>query len=112
MGTRLFRFEPHWNLDFECNEVVKQVWQRRGENVPSLGSTSMLLSQCQKELTDWSSAKFGDVSRRIRPLTDRLERLQQRESEATVQQIEQIQAEISALLEMEDLKWKQRAKLN
>lgn len=52
------------------------------------------------------------MSRRIKVLTNRLEKLQRRETVALADQIKQLQTEINALLEMEDLKWKQRAKLN
>jgi hypothetical protein len=92
--------------------VVKHCWNSWENGEPSLESTRLLLSHYQKTLFEWSSSKYGDVSRKIKLLTNRLERLQRREHAGLSRQIELIQIEINGLMEMEDIKWKQRAEKN
>lgn len=109
---RLFRYEAYWNLDADNIEVIKNSWQRGVDGEHSLMTTRLMHSRCQQALSVWSSSKYGDVSRKIKYLTNRLERLQRWEHAGNGDQIEQLQSEINDLLEMEDIKWKQRAKQN
>ncbi len=78
----------------------------------SLGEVQALLTGCKDALSGWSSSKYGDIGRNIKALTLQLERLQRVESPTNLEEINQIQKDIDKLMEMEDLKWKQRAKRN
>jgi hypothetical protein len=59
-----------------------------------------------------SREKFGAYSRSLNQLSKRLERLQRQEHPDNLDSIRQVQGEINKLLEMEDVKWRQRAKRN
>jgi hypothetical protein len=70
------------------------------------------LASCQVAFSKWSGEKFGQNARKLRSLTKQLERMQRKEQAEHSDYIRQIQGDIDRLLEMEDLRWKQRAKQN
>ncbi|GLT72480.1 hypothetical protein SLA2020_444110 [Shorea laevis] len=83
---------------------------RFGRN--AMQEARMKLSSCQEALTRWSSAKYCNVEKAIREKSKTLAALQQNEGPGTLDRIQRLQGEIDHLLEMEDIKWKQRAKQN
>lgn len=109
---KLFRFEAKWNLDDECSEVVREAWTRGAEDSNRLGCAAGDLDRCRASLTSWSKAKYGDANRRLALLSKKLAFLQGSESLSNQPTIKEMQEEINKLLEMEELKWRQRAKRN
>jgi len=106
-----FKFEACWNMDVECADVIRKAWKGRGQGSAANLSTSIeKLHQCRRALTDWSRKKFGDVPNRLKSMSKRLDLLQQNEHPGILEEIEQLQKEIEHFLEMEDIKWQQRAK--
>jgi hypothetical protein len=106
-----FKFEACWNMDAECADVIREAWKGRGQGSAVNLSTSIdKLDQCRHALSEWSRKKFGDVPNRLKSMTKRLDLLQQNEHPGILEQINQLQKEIENLLEMEDIKWQQRAK--
>jgi hypothetical protein len=102
IGPQQFRFEANWNLDSECSEIIQHAWHDEG-----CGSN---LDRCKIELQKWSRAKFGQAKRTIKQLSTKLQCLQEEEKPENLENIKRLQGELNLLLEMEDMKWKQRAK--
>lgn len=73
-------------------------------------SARLKLKRCQQALTTWSSTKLRNSTKIIEKKTKQLERLQRDEDPGSRDQILKLQREIDLLLEMEDIRWKQRAK--
>lgn len=109
---RSFQFEASWNIDAECEEVIKSVWGEAGEEGNALAETRSKLHRCKSALSEWSCWKLGAVPRTIKRLSRSLEKLQRLEGPGNVLRIKQVQGEIQKLLEMENIHWKQRAKRN
>jgi hypothetical protein len=63
-------------------------------------------------LLDWSRAKFRGSAKLVQEKYKQLAVLQCEETPGDRESILRIQSEIEQLLEMEDMKWKQRAKRN
>jgi len=109
---KLFRFEACWNVLDECAEVVKQAWiTEEAENI-SLETMHQKLQRCQVMLQEWSRNSVGAVNIKLKKKQKQLEHLQKNEKPALEPKIQAIQGEINALLEMEDIRWRQRAKRN
>jgi len=107
-----FKFEACWNKDEECSEVIKTVWGRRVEDTNAMAEVMAKLESCKHALTAWSSSKYRVVGHTIKRLTWHIEKLQSKEHPGNLDSIKQLQGEIHHLMEMEDIRWKQRAKRN
>jgi hypothetical protein len=107
-----FKYEASWNEDKDCEPLIQSTWEGTVVADSSLRGIQQKLHECKVALLSWSSQKFGNVDRRVKSLTRRLESLQWVESARNQDCIKQVQREIEQLLEMEDIKWKQRAKRN
>jgi hypothetical protein len=64
----------------------------------------------QECLTEWSKVKYGAMTKTINHLSKRLGQLQRMEHPGNLATIKQVQGKLNKLLEMEDIKWCQRAK--
>jgi len=109
---KLFRFEAKWNLDEECSVVVSEAWAKEGDEGRSQGHSWSKLDRCKARLTEWSKAKFGNPKRTMDNLSKKLERLQNAENPRSLEAIKQVQRDLNKLLEMEEVRWRQRAKRN
>lgn len=92
--------------------MVKTAWRGGVRDRCSLSEVRKQLEGCKYDLSRWSSKKYGAVNKQIRSLSSQLERLQAQEHPGNLERITRIQQEINLLLEMEDIRWKQRAKRN
>lgn len=70
------------------------------------------LQNCQHVLSRWSSTKFKNSARILTEKTNQLVALQLDEDLQKLDMIKILQSEIDKLLEIKDIKWKQRAKRN
>jgi hypothetical protein len=110
--SRTFKFEASWNVDEESAVVIKAEWDKAQASDNLLTRTKQKLEQCATALSNWNHEKFGDNQKHLTALTKKLEALQADQGAGDREQIRSLQGEINLLLEMEDLKWKQRAKRN
>jgi hypothetical protein len=83
-----------------------------GDGANPLQTAQLKLSMCQQGLSGWSIAKYGSVDKDIQSKNQKLAALHMVEGHENQEQIHQLRGEIDHLLEMEGLKWKQRAKRN
>ncbi|XP_062158001.1 uncharacterized protein LOC133865598 [Alnus glutinosa] len=109
---RIFRFEASWNVSEDCAEVIKKAWSEVGGTGSPMQDILQKLRQCQQALSCWSSFEFGSFTRSLKGLTRRLEGLQDKENPSNLEEIKLLQQEIHQLMEMEDIRWRQRAKRN
>jgi hypothetical protein len=107
---KLFRYEAYWNIDEECGMVINHAWNSNVSGCTAMEEAHVKLNLCQQQLSTWNRQKYGEGDHHLRSLEQKLERLQRRETPGVLAQIKHIQGEINKALEMEDIKWKQRAK--
>jgi hypothetical protein len=108
-----FKFEAKWLANEECMGVIKEVWGMEG--MAELGGAGVIpaperLAQCQKMLTHWSGRKFQDSEKALKEKTKQLADLQKQDIGNNKGAVQGLKSEIEALLESEDMKWKQRGK--
>jgi len=110
--SKCFKYEACWNEDEESAGVIKKVWEKYivGENPLSLIAQKM--EKCVASLSSWYMCKYGDTSKRLTSLTEKFEALQVDQRINDKDEIKALQGEINTLLEIEDIKWRQRAKRN
>ncbi|KAF5463963.1 hypothetical protein F2P56_014082 [Juglans regia] len=109
---RLFRYEAKWSLEEDCEEVIKRAWQVKTMGRDTEKDLQLLLEDSREAFQSWSRKITLDKGRLIKEKTERLKKLQEDEGSHNMMEIKKIQEEIGTCLEMEDLKWRQRAKLD
>lgn len=92
--------------------MIQVGWVKGSVGVSAMGTTMAKIDGCKQALVGWSHAEFGSVHRTIGNLTRQLEWLQCAENPDNLEEIERVHNEIDHLLEIEDVRWKQRAKRN
>ncbi|XP_042965938.1 uncharacterized protein LOC122299618 [Carya illinoinensis] len=111
-GKRLFIYEAKWSLEEDCEQVIKRAWQVRVTDKESGRGLQRLLESSKGALMQWSKLIENDRRRDLKDRTELLKKLQEDEGCHNSKEIKQVQAEIGVCLEMEDLKWRQRAKVD
>ncbi|XP_042987458.1 uncharacterized protein LOC122315551 [Carya illinoinensis] len=111
-GKRLFRYEAKWSLMDDCEEVIKRAWQVRATKRASGRGLQSLLENSKGALMQWSKRIEHDRRRDLKEKTELLKKLQGNEGWHNSEEIKKVQNEIGVCLEMEDLKWSQRAKVD
>lgn len=110
--TKVFRFEESWTQDEEFHVAVKKAWEEGPTVGRKLKEIKEKLAFCSKVLSKWGREKFGKMHKDLITRTAQLEILQQNEGPHNREEIHRLQGEINEILEMEDVKWRQRAKQN
>ncbi|XP_074293826.1 uncharacterized protein LOC141620995 [Silene latifolia] len=105
VGGRIFRFEQMWVGEDGCEETIKKVWDRSGEDLTST------LAHCAHSLQEWKGLSIGKILRDIRAKRRRLKRLNEGEkSLRAVNERKVLVKEIAQLLKQEEIYWKQRSR--
>lgn len=107
---RGFKFEASWTIDRECQRIAQEAWNGEIVGTGPMQGVQSHLSACQQALSRWSWRKFERDADLLKQKTKFLLKLQSRDSPALQDSIKILQGEIDAILEREDIKWKQRAK--
>ncbi|KAE8781172.1 hypothetical protein D1007_45617 [Hordeum vulgare] len=71
---RSFRYENVWQSHSQCDQLVRNLW-RTGAGQGGLQGVVDALTIGQKDLGAWGEREFGNLSKRVRKLQKRLERL-------------------------------------
>jgi hypothetical protein len=109
---RGFKFEASWMLEKDFDKVIQEEWKSSNIDSNQLTAISNKLKRCGDVLKSWSREKLCNTEKIIKSKIACLEALQREEGPWEVAEIKILQQEIDVLLEQEDLKWKQRAKIN
>lgn len=99
------RFKP---VVLTCGTVINETWCSGGSVDTPMARATHRLEACKQALRTWSKEKFGAGACKIKIATRQLEWLQSQEHPGNVAIIKELQLKLHRLLEMEDLKWKQR----
>ncbi|CAM8965691.1 unnamed protein product [Rhodiola kirilowii] len=101
------RFEPMWTRHKGFKEAVRASWADQAEG----GSISEKLEVCIRGLSQWSKAEFGNVSRIVKSLKDRIQQLKREpRTEETASMEAKLTDELDEWMEREELFWRQRSR--
>ena len=77
--TRQFRCEDIWQTHSEYDSLVLREWHK-GAGLNGLQGIMNALNSMQSTLATWGAKEFGCLTRRVRKLRDKLDRLRRRPS--------------------------------
>lgn len=103
-------YESSWSLEENCEEIVKTLWQKGSlDGELSMGLTHKL-NKTEGALSTWSRQMALERASIVK--IELLRKLQENEGSHNIAAIKELQREIGVMLEKEDLRWKQRVKVN
>ncbi|KAF5443040.1 hypothetical protein F2P56_035635 [Juglans regia] len=109
---RMFRDEARWSLEEGCEEVIKNAWTMRQVGGDSAKTLQKLLEDNKGAFVKWNKRLENNKGKILKEKIELLKNLQMNEGSHNMVEIKKLQNEIGVYLEMEDLKWRQRAKLD
>jgi hypothetical protein len=65
---RPFRFEEFWSKDPSCGQIIEAAWLKSVSEPPT-ERLPKKLKNTKLVLLDWNSQHFGNIQRRLRPLS-------------------------------------------
>lgn len=102
---KIRKFEEFQTLNEECHEIIKQSWTRSDKD-----PADKLIDngkQVLEELTSQSKVKFGNISRKINAMKEKLT-VVQCNLDKNPQFEMTLMRELDSLLAVEEIYWKQR----
>uniref|UniRef100_A0A2N9GPD6 Uncharacterized protein n=1 Tax=Fagus sylvatica TaxID=28930 RepID=A0A2N9GPD6_FAGSY len=109
---KLFRFEDMWRMHPDCEPVVTQAWVPKTRGSP-LAQVRTKIQRCGEELSRWSRAQFGNITKILKEKT---ELLRQAEVDSTLgyghDTVISIRQEVNVLLLKEEKMWQQRSRVS
>ena len=107
-----FRYEASWALENEYKDLIASAWGRHSGLVSGWDSIQQKLSRCKGYSIRWQQHRNGPMQTSIKTLQNRLNVLQGEEGDLEGRETKMVKKELQLLLDQEDLKWRQRAKID
>ncbi|KAL9659189.1 hypothetical protein QQ045_018665 [Rhodiola kirilowii] len=106
--TNSFKYEPMWLRRSDFSEVVKDAWERSGDDSQPLSSR---LRACGEMISKWNKEAYGSVQQRMKALKAKLENTRKvfRSDEMVVEEAN-VAAELHKWRLREELLWRQRSR--
>ncbi|KAK6156521.1 hypothetical protein DH2020_010769 [Rehmannia glutinosa] len=99
------RFESYWIQSPECKHIIQDSW------VSSSPALNCKIQSCLADLVSWNRSHFGDLSEKINSLKKDISQLEKgRITDQVRTRLCELRGHLESLLELNDTKWKQRAK--
>ena len=106
-----FRFEAMWLTHAQCKDQVELAWGSAIEGDP-LAQVTRKIKDCKTNLMAWDKDVFGNVTRKIKVESKKLEALERLPAgELVEEQICCLKKELNALLGKEEIMWRQRSRV-
>jgi hypothetical protein len=105
-----FRFESWWQKKEGFKQVVQKVWRVKVPSHDIWEGVKTKIGKSQIVCKQWRRVNIDPNDRLITEKTKQLGKLQVDETEAVMENIKQLRKEVNDLIELEDLKWRQKAK--
>ena len=107
-----FRYKASWALERDYKAMLHNAW-----NFPTTGGGTWeiiteKLNKCQKETYRWQEGKWGSTRKSITKLQQKLNLAQGNYDVIVGENEKLLRRELNRLLDQEDLKWKQREKVD
>jgi exonuclease III len=110
---RKFRYEAGWELRAKCRELVASKWDFQQFNDANpwhqLGGK---MAECRRVLSRWQHEELERPQRQLAEQSKRLALLYDAENERDVERAIGIQKDLKIFMEQEEIKWRQRAKMD
>jgi len=108
----LFRYEAWWQRQAGFQQVITQVWKPKKISCNPWEPLKENFLKSQHVCKNWQKVHADPTDHLILQKTLMLGELQEEGEVSDMDHLNSLQEEVNNLIEMEDLKWKQRAKQN
>jgi exonuclease III len=107
----IFRYDARWSKIEGTKNIIKKLWRPKQRDENPWTRVKLNLSSCRQSLKN--SVKKYELSNEeaIRRKTAALEKLQSKEGEPDFKAEDEVKAELHGLLEQEEIRWRQNAKV-
>jgi hypothetical protein len=110
---RNFRFEASWELHAKCRDIIANSWEgTQSHAADSWVLLSSKMENCRNSLMGWQREEVEKPRRQFNEQKKRLAALYDAEIEPDAGNVVELQKDLKILMEQEDLKWRQRAKMD
>jgi hypothetical protein len=109
---RPFKYEVWWQAYANFPRVVRTVWRVKMPGRDSWSNVKSKLMSSQSACRQWRKTRSDPTEALISQKTSALGVLLEEADEESLGLVKSLQVEINDLIELEDLKWRQRAKQN
>ncbi|XP_059446385.1 uncharacterized protein LOC132177924 [Corylus avellana] len=108
----IFGYEVAWHKCTTYKEVIKKVCRVKENNRGAWYSVLNKLEKCKNSLIQWKKENKSQSEDILKQTTTKLLELQGEEEEWDLDEIKNLQSMANGLLEEEEMKWQQRAKVD
>ena len=110
-GKRRFHFEAAWIRYEKCKEIIQEVWKNHSGMHSSSGLVEGL-NDCASGLVRWNCSDLGHIPQKIQEKRKSLQAMIQADLDGSNgEEIDRIRKEINELLDVEEIKWHQRSRV-
>jgi len=110
--NRRFHFEAGWMKDAEFKGLVKKAWRVRSPSSDKWLSLKAKLNSCRRLLKNWARSSASKEGLDIKKVEEDLQKVQMEGDSENSATEKALKNSLHKLLEIEDLKWRQRAQEN
>jgi hypothetical protein len=103
------QYEIFWERDLALKEVIDHAWKDQG-HMADLGSVNQGLAAVMEKLQSWGKHKFGNITRELARLRDKLSKLLA--DGAPQEEIRATNDVMNEILYKEEMIWLQRSRIN
>jgi hypothetical protein len=96
------QYEIYWERDPTLKEIIDREWKGIG-SMPDLGAVHSGLAKLMKDLHGWGKQKFGNITREVEKLREKLQLLQS--ANASAADIRFVSDQMNELLYKEEMLW-------
>jgi hypothetical protein len=108
--NKKFHFEAGWVKHKDYKKIMKKVWRIKDGSADKWAVLRRKLDGCRKDLKCWAKTNDSKSTMDIQKLEDSLQEVQKEGDPGKLEVEMALKEELDNLLEVEDLKWRQRAK--
>lgn len=106
-----FRYEAQWESETKCQDIISQAWEDWGSTTDTWQNLVRRIERCKKGLQKWHNAEVGLPKRSLENKMKLLSEVQGKEENPNKESTKRLKEDIHALMEKEEWRWKQRAKI-
>ncbi|CAN6234585.1 unnamed protein product [Urochloa humidicola] len=110
-GCRVFRYEIMWEREEALGTFIAKAWQKKNPG-SDLGALVEGLKIVTRDLKQWSSEKFGHVTKKLEKLRRELDTLEYSDPIQNHEAILKTKRELDELLYREEMIWMQRSRIS
>ncbi|XP_040996052.1 uncharacterized protein LOC121242226 [Juglans microcarpa x Juglans regia] len=108
--NKIFKYEAAWSSLEDCESIIKKAWASSAHKPRAIQRILQGLRFCQEDLKQWNRSNQKNKGQYLKAKTDKLNHLKNMNQGHLSAKIKLVQKELNDVMDVENLKWQQRAK--